>query len=150
MKKSEKQVIGRYDHLDFPELDLYELACKTDTGADSSSIHCHRVQVREKDGVEYLNFKLLDPEHPDYNKRDFKITDFEERKVRSSNGELQFRYVIKTKIVIFGEEYEGEFTLNDRTNMKFPVLLGRKLLKNNFIVDVSKRNLSLKQKQKSK
>lgn len=142
--------IGRIDAVDLPELDLTNIECKIDTGADTSSIHCHRVQIKEKDGVEYLNFKLLDPKHPDYQKKDFKITKFKERKIRSSNGQTEFRFVIKTNVIIFGKEFETEFTLTNRGKMKYPILLGRKLLNKNFVVDVSKVNLSFENKQKLK
>ncbi len=142
--------IGRVDSVDLPELDLTNIECKIDTGADTSSIHCHRIQLIEKNGVEYLTFKLLDPKHPDYQKKNFKITNFKERKIRSSNGQTEFRYVIKTQVIIFDKVYLTEFTLTNRGKMKYPILLGRKLLNKNFVVDVSKVNLSFENKQKLK
>lgn len=149
MKVSKKYTIGRVDCIDLPELGLSNIQCKVDTGADTSSIHCHRVQIKEKDGKEYLNFKLLDPKHPDYQKKDFQIYNFKERRVRSSNGQLQFRYVITIDVIIYGQTYKTEFTLTDRGKMKYPILLGRKLLNKNFVVDVSKVNLSLTMKEKN-
>lgn len=147
-KKSKKLlIIGHIDAVDLPELELSNIQCKIDTGADSSAIHCHRVKIKEKDGKEFLTFKLLDPKHPDYQKKDFQIFNFKERRIRSSNGQTQFRYVIKTKVVIFGNTYETEFTLADRGKMKYPILLGRKLLNKNFLVDVAQRNLSLQMKE---
>ena len=81
-------------------------------------------------------------------KKDYEIYDFKEKRVRSSNGQLQYRYLIKTSVIIFGKKYKTEFTLTDRGKMKYPILIGRKLLNKNFVVDVSKLNLSLKSKQK--
>ncbi len=148
MRKKQLITIGRIDNIDFPELGLTSIGCKIDTGAYTSSIHCHRVQLKEKDGKEFLTFKLLDPKHPDYQKKDYEIYDFKEKRVRSSNGQLQYRYLIKTSVIIFGKKYKTEFTLTDRGKMKYPILIGRKLLNKNFVVDVSKLNLSLKSKQK--
>ncbi len=144
-----KYTIGRVDSIDLPELGLTNILCKVDTGADTSSIHCHRVQIKEKDGMEYLTFKLLDPKHPDYQKKDFQIYNFKERRVRSSNGQLQFRFVISTEVVLFGNVYKTEFTLTDRGKMRYPILLGRKLLNKNFVVDVSKTNVSSNLKAKN-
>lgn len=148
MRSKQLITIGRADSIDLPDLGLTNIECKIDTGADTSSIHCHRVQIKEKNGNEYLTFKLLDPKHPDYQKKDFEIYDFKERRVRSSNGQLQYRYVIKTTVIIFNKKYKAEFTLTDRGKMKYPILIGRKLLNKNFVVDVSKLNLSFKSKQK--
>lgn len=148
MTKKQLITIGRTDIIDLPELDLTNIECKIDTGADTSSIHCHRVQIKEKYGNEYLTFKLLDPKHPDYQKKDYEIYNFKERRVRSSNGQLQYRYVIKTTVILFNKKIKAEFTLTDRGKMKYPILIGRKLLNKNFVVDVSKLNLSFKSKQK--
>ena len=61
------------------------------------------------------------------------------RIVRSSNGEQQERHVVEADVVIAGQVIRTEFTLADREAMNFPVLLGRRLLRGNFLVDVAKR-----------
>lgn len=146
-KKVKKITIGSRDRCDFPEFELYDLACKIDTGADSSAIHCHRIKVIEDfRGVQNICFTLLDPSHNNFNDLEFRTGEFHERKIKSSNGIATYRYVIKTKVVLFGQEIITDFTLADRENMKFPVLLGKRLLRNRFIVDVSLMDLSFKQK----
>jgi hypothetical protein len=146
MKKPEKRVIGRIDKLDFPEFNLVDVACKIDTGAATSAIHCHHVRVVRQDGTEYLSFSLLDPEHAAYDNKTFFTRHFKERLVKSSSGQVASRFVIETDVVLFGETFRTEFTLADRESMKFPVLLGRRLLRKNFIVDVARTNLSAKRK----
>ena len=71
---------------------------------------------------------------------------FKEKKIRSSSGQAQFRYTIKGIIILFGVQYQTEFTLSKRRKMKFPVLLGRKILNKNFVIDTSLSNLSFKNK----
>jgi hypothetical protein len=73
---------------------------------------------------------------------------FKEKKIKSSFGQIEERFVIKTKIKLFDRVIRAEFSLSDRTEMKYPILLGRKLLRNRFIVDVSLYNLSFNQKNK--
>ncbi|MBL6445945.1 ATP-dependent zinc protease [Fulvivirga sp. 29W222] len=141
-----KLTIGRFDKIDLPDLHLFELDAKIDTGAYSSAIHYHHAEVIEKDGKEVLHFTLLDPTHPDYNDRSFYFDKFEERNIKNSFGDSEKRFVIKTRITIFGKNYETDFSLSDRGSLKFPILLGRKLLQMGFVVDVAKSNLSYKLK----
>ncbi|RNI31536.1 ATP-dependent zinc protease family protein [Rufibacter latericius] len=153
MKKEKpvKSIIGRREMVDFPELELFEIEAKVDTGAYTSSIHCNNIkEVELPDGQKVIHFELLDENHPGYNHKAFQFTDFDLRCVKSSFGDVQERYVISTKILINGQEVETEFSLSDRSDLKYPVLLGRTLLRKRFIVDVSKKNLSLKAKNKTK
>ncbi len=60
-------VIGRQEHISFPELNLFEIDAKIDTGAYSTTIHCHDVEVKNINGKKVLCFKLLDPAHLNYN-----------------------------------------------------------------------------------
>ncbi|MCB9262338.1 MAG: ATP-dependent zinc protease [Flavobacteriales bacterium] len=129
-----------------PEANLVALPCKIDTGADTSAIHCDRIRIKEINGKDYLVFKLLDRQHPLYTGKDITTSKYVERKVKSSFGDYEYRYQVILTIVLFGHEYPVPFNLSNRKNMKYPVLLGRKFLKNRFVVDVSKRDLSFKEK----
>jgi hypothetical protein len=62
-----------------------------------------------------------------------------EIKVKSSNGISESRPMIKTTIQLFGEHHEILLTLTNRGDMSHPVLLGRRFLRNKFLVDVSKK-----------
>ncbi|MBL3656178.1 ATP-dependent zinc protease family protein [Fulvivirga sediminis] len=145
---AEKILIGRNDKIDLPKLDLYDLDAKIDTGAFTSAIHYHHAEIVEKDGRRILHFTLLDPTHPDYNGKSFYFDQFEEREIKNSFGDSETRFIIITVIHLFGKDFETEFSLSNRGNLKFPILLGRKLLKKGFVVDVAHHNLSFKSKQK--
>lgn len=45
------------------------------------------------------------------------------------------RPVVKAKIEIKGRVFETEVNLQDRSHMKFPVIIGRNILAGNFLVD---------------
>jgi len=146
-RKKDKLVIGKTDKADFPKLHLFDLDIKVDTGAYTSAIHCNNIyKVKSPEG-ERIHFDLLDPSHPDYHGREFMIKDFKQKRVKSSIGEVETRYIIKSQIVLFEREFEIELSLSNRGEMRYPVLLGRKLLKGAFVVDVSKTNLSYNQKK---
>ncbi|GAB3530380.1 ATP-dependent zinc protease [Pontibacter brevis] len=147
--KPEKKVIGRRELVSFPELDIDEIEAKVDTGAYTSAIHCSDIHEETKpDGTKVIALDLLDPSHPQYNHKKLKFSEYDLREIKSSIGEAQERYVIRTKIKLFDETIEAEFSLSDRSDMKYPVLIGRKLLKGRFIVDVSRKNLAHKLKIK--
>jgi hypothetical protein len=140
-------IIGRADKVDFPEFNLTNIEVKTDTGAFTSSIHCSYVNESESaDGEKYLEFKLLDPVYHQFTDAVIKTKTYEKKIVKNSFGMSEERFVIKTKIVIFSYEYPIEFSLSQREEMKYPILLGRKFLNKKFMVNPSVQNVSFKLK----
>jgi hypothetical protein len=142
------RTIGRKDRVDFPQLRLYDIDAKIDTGAYTSAIHCHSIKVIDKGGEQRVRFSLLDPSHPSYNNKKFTLPIYRKRRIKNSFGQVEERYIIKTKILLFGELSNIELSLTDRSKMEYPVLLGRKVLHNRFLVNVTQTNLSYKQKIK--
>ncbi len=145
--KSEKIIVGSTDRISLPEFELTDIPCKIDTGAYTSSLHCSQVKILEKNDETFLVFKLYDKRFGLQNRKEFRFKEFKERKVRSSNGELDYRYSINTEVCIFNKKIKTEFTLSYREKMKFPILLGKRFLKNRFLVDVSKDELSFNRKK---
>ncbi len=143
------EIIGRSDRIDFPEFGLKNLSVKTDTGAYTSSIHCSFAAVIEENGEKVLEFQLLDPSHPHFAPKKKRTTQFSLRTVKNSFGESEDRYAIRTKVIVFGEEHDIRLTLSERSNMKFPVLLGRKFLNGKFLVNTAIRNQSYRRKKKN-
>lgn len=131
-----KKTVGRFEKVSLPDLGLFSLDAKVDTGADSSAIHCHDITVDKKTNM--VTFNLLDPSHLDYNEKSITLPIHRKRWVTSSNGMKEYRVYIKTTITLLEDDYEIELSLTDRSTMKFPMLLGRKFLHNKFLVDVSK------------
>lgn len=136
-------ILGRYDRVDLPGLGLFDIHAKVDTGAYRSSLHCHQVQI--VDGM--LEFILLDEEHPEFTGKKLKFAEFYLRDIKNSSGETERRFVISTTLKIFDEEIITEFSLCNRGSLKFPILIGRKILRNRFMIDVKKKNVSYKQKR---
>ncbi len=135
-----KQIIGMTDLVDFPDLGLFDIQAKVDTGAFTSALHCKDVRVIRSGLKRKLSFWLIDK--TGLPARKFRSDQFSQRMIKNSFGVAELRYVIQTRIVLFGRTIRAEFTLADREQLKNPVLLGRKLLRNRFLVDVSQKNLS--------
>jgi len=68
------------------------------------------------------------------------------KKVKSSNGAIQNRVAIKVSVEFMGKRYKSVISLSNRAKMKYPMLIGRKFLKERFLVDVSQEYLSTKEK----
>lgn len=143
-------IIGRIDKADFPELNLRNIKIKIDTGAYTSTIHSHDIKEVEEDGEKHLEFELLDPSHTKYRNTIFKVKNYKTKAIKSSFGDTEQRFIIKTKILIFDKEYPIELSLSERSDMKFPILIGRKFLNKRFIVNTSLKNISFKLKQERK
>jgi len=136
-------ILGRSDRVDLPGLGLTDIHAKIDTGAYTSSLHCSSAKV--VDGI--LEFVLLDEEHPEFTGMKFTFKEFDQRVIKNSFGEAEMRYIIKTTVRIYNKTYRTQFSLSDRDNLKFPVLLGRRVLKKRFLIDVSKTDISYNLKE---
>jgi hypothetical protein len=134
------QTIGATDVLDLPELGWFNVPVRVDSGAATSSIHCSYIRLVKEGETQLLRFNLDTKKGAP--KQSFAVTDFKETIIRNSSGKEELRYVIKTRITIFGKNIRTEFSLANRRKMRYPILLGRKLLKGRFIVDVAQKDLS--------
>lgn len=134
MKKTNGKVLGTFEPVSFPAFaGIGKVMAKIDTGAYRGALHCTKIQVEKTPKGKVLHFSPFD--HPEL---DIYTSDFAVDYVKSSNGESQKRYFINTKIKVHGKIYPIALSLADRSEMKWPVLIGRKFLRNNnFLVDVS-------------
>lgn len=144
MESVNKRIIGRKDLVSFPAFELVEVPAKIDSGAYSCSMHCELIEIIEFDDTEQLRVVFLEPGIPGYTGKEIIFNEFKTKTVKSSNGISQERYFVKGTVQLFGESIETVFSLTERTGLRNPVLLGRKLLNRRFLVDTSKTNCSYK------
>ena len=116
-----------------PDLGVEWLKVKVDTGAKSSSLHAWDIEVDETTSV--VRFNL----HPVQDDESVVIAAsaplVEHRDVRSSNGEVEVRPVIRTTALVLGEQLDIELGLTSRDEMGFRMLLGRSAVRRRFVVD---------------
>ncbi len=130
-------VMGRAERVDLPAYHLNDLPAKVDTGAYSSSIDCEKAEVIVKDNQKVVQFVLLRPGRPGYTGHVLTTQDFAHTQVTNSNGQ-QDRIVIFTDMIINGQTHGGRFTLTDRSKLRYPVLIGRKFIREaGYMVDVT-------------
>jgi hypothetical protein len=152
LKLKKKRLLGRRELIDLPALAVRGVQAKVDTGAYTSAIHCDEVRLAPDPitGQPVLHVRLLDPGHPATDGRPLAFREFDRRDIRSSNGEVQSRFVITTTVRLYGRDFTTEFSLANRADLRHPVLLGRTLLRlGRFVVDVAKRDLSYKAERRA-
>lgn len=130
-------MVGWTERVAFPDLGIPFVRAKIDTGARTSALHAIRLHHFERDGREWVRFTV--PERRDRPKARVEAPLAGLKKVRSSNGEMQKRFVIKTALVIGSKTFKAEVTLTNRSQMGYAMLVGRTALRKRFLVDVSKR-----------
>ncbi len=134
----DRLIIGNLELCSLPELGISDLEVRVDTGAKTSSLHVDNIRRIRKGGKLFVEFDL----HPH-------IYDVEEtvkcfspvvdvRRIKSSNGESEQRYVIKTEFAIGGIAWPIEITLSNRQEMSYLMLLGREGMGDRVYVDPSR------------
>lgn len=128
-------IIGRAEKVFFPMLSTY-LPAKVDTGADLSSIWATKIKEIDDE----LQFVLFDTQSKHYTGDIIKLpkSGYRLTRVANSFGHKELRYVVKLPIEVAGRKINATFTLADRSKKLYPILLGRRMLKGKFLVDVAK------------
>lgn len=143
-----QHILGRKDIVTFPQFDLVNVPVKIDSGAYSSSMHCHTIELVKVDGKDVLEVIFLDPSIEGYTGTKFRFDAFRRKSVKSSNGIAEERFFVFGTVRLFNETVETLFSLTERTGLRNPILLGRRLLNKRFLIDSSKTNCSFKYESK--
>lgn len=105
---------------------------KLDTGARTSSIHAAQFREYEKDGARRVSFTLTNNEGAELT---IDRPVLRTATIRRAGTELQERPVIELRICVAGVTAEAEFTMADRSDLTYPVLVGRSFLAEKILVD---------------
>lgn len=150
-------IIGWRERVALPELNITSVKAKIDTGARSSALHAFDIEMFEREGAEFVRFKV----YPSQRNHTKTITTeaplLEMRTVRNSGGKAELRPVITTTVKVGSQQWPIELTLTNRKLMGFRMLLGRQAVRRRFLVDsgksyqqsASKRKLKSRKKTKN-
>ncbi|WP_292920519.1 RimK/LysX family protein [Nitrosomonas sp.] len=118
-----------------------EFSARIDTGAQTSSLNALDIVEFERDGKPFVKFNLIHPFTGDK----LELTRRLRRHVRikgRGGRESHRRPVVKIRVVLADIDEQINFTLEDRSRFKHQILIGRNLLQDLAIVDVSRRNVA--------
>lgn len=129
------RLIGWREWLSLPELDVESIKAKIDSGARTSSIHAFNIRPFSDAGEPHVAFSL----HPLQRRRTPAVACvarvWDQRRIRSSNGQQEMRYVIRTTVRLGEISWPIELSLTDRDEMGFRMLLGRQAIRRRFLID---------------
>ncbi len=127
--------IGWREYVSLPDLGISAIKAKVDTGARSSSLHAFEMETYQKEGLEYVRFKIHPLQRNIKRVIEVETPVYDVRSVKSSSGESSLRPVIVTMVKLMGEAWPIELTLANRDEMGFRMLLGREAIRGRMLVD---------------
>jgi hypothetical protein len=110
-----------------------KLPARIDTGSALCALDARELKVRN----DVAEFKLPDA----YGGLQMRLPVVRWGKIRSANS-WQKRAVVEIEICLGPRKIRVEANLVDRSQVKYPVLIGRNALRQGFVVDVSKANIA--------
>ena len=137
---SGKLVVGQLEQVWLPNLEL-ALPARIDTGAETASLDARNIELFERNGRRWVRFEILHPETGDPVRLERKL----QRMVaiiQSNTMESERRPVIKLGVTIGHISQTAEFTLSNRSHLDYQLLIGRNILQDVMVVDVSGKNIA--------
>lgn len=131
-----KLILGEEEWVYIPGL-KESFKARVDTGATTSSISAVDIVSFERDGKDWVKFKI---EHDGVVSSELSLPVERWVKIKQSSAEkAQRRAVIVAWVQIGDLKEKTEFTLADRTHLTFPLLLGRSFFRDVALVDVGQK-----------
>lgn len=110
---------------------------RIDSGAETSSIDARNITRFERDGSNWVRFDVPVPGADKFVTLEKEISR-RVRVIQASADEAERRVVVELQFFIGDHRQVAEFTLADRTNLTYEVLIGRNILRDVMLVDVGK------------
>jgi hypothetical protein len=134
-------LIGWKEYVALPEWGIRRLKAKIDTGARTSAVDAASYEIRETPAGYVAVLRLrLSHRHPD---RVLTVTAPVLRMVEVCNtgGLRERRPLVQTMLALGPVVKRVQLTVACRAEMRFRLILGRKALEGDFVVDVSRKYL---------
>lgn len=135
--------IGWKEYLDLPELGVFRLKAKMDTGARTSALHVDSLTILETlpDGTEIAEVEIgIDRRRPE-RRVTARVALLGRLRVKDSGGHGELRPYLETEIVLGPVRKRIRLTLTNRSGMLFRMILARKALEGDFVVNTSRKYL---------
>ena len=134
MVHNEPIVLGWREWVALPRLGIAAIKAKIDSGARTSSLHVESLDEYELEGRPWLRFAVWTGRRGEP-PVSCAAPVADRREVSDSGGHVTLRWFIRAEFELAGQRWESEMNLTSRSNMLFPLLLGRNALSGRFLVD---------------
>lgn len=120
-----------------------EVKAKLDTGALTSSLHATDIERFERDGEDWVRFEVEVEDERDEDDRSetFERPVYRDVIIRGAGGEER-RPVVLMDVCFGSVVHEEQFSLEDRSDMLYPVLIGRRTIQHLGVIDVTRTFLN--------
>jgi hypothetical protein len=135
----DKQIVGLREQALIAGLNVV-MNARISTNVANSVIDARNIQMFERNGEEWVRFTIYNPDTKEPHVLERKRLRFQT--VQTSNPTPDRRPVVEIRFTIGKLSQRGEFILADRSSSEYPVLIGRNLLRDVMLVDVSGNNLA--------
>jgi len=134
--------IGWKEFVDLPDFHVRHVKAKIDTGARTSALDVLGYELLEDPVAGTIaELRLVwDRKNPTYSKV-VRVPVLRMVLVSNSNGVREYRPLIETSLRIGPISKRVQVTITDRSSMLFRMIVGRRALEGDFLVDVSKKYL---------
>ena len=130
-----KAVLGELEEVWLSPPGLHMVA-RIDTGATSSSLNAEDVVEFERDGEDWVRFKVAGKE----SKAEFEAAVIRHAKViQQADPKGSRRPVVSIRVQLGEIDETVEFTLADRSHLEHSLILGRNFLRDLAVVDVARK-----------
>jgi len=137
--QTDKLVVGLREQVLIAGLNMV-MQARISTQVANSVVDARNIQMFERNGVEWVRFTIYNPETKEPHVLERKRLRFQT--VQTANPTPDRRPVVEIRFTIGKLTQKGEFILADRSNSEYPILIGRNLLRDVMLVDVSGNNLA--------
>ena len=137
--QTDKQIVGLREQVLIAGLNMV-MQARIATHVANSVVDARNIQMFERNGVEWVRFTIYNPETKEPHVLERKRLRFQT--VQSANPTPDRRPVVEIRFTIGKLTQKGEFILADRSDSEYPILIGRNLLRDVMLVDVSGNNLA--------
>jgi ribosomal protein S6--L-glutamate ligase len=132
---TDKLILGKEEWCELRELGLPAIKARIDTGAKTSALHAFNIQPFEEGGEAFVQFDIHPVQENRHAVQSCRAKVIDQRAVRSSSGETEQRWVIRTPITLGGVTWDIEVTLANRDSMGYRMLIGREAMQDRILID---------------
>jgi ribosomal protein S6--L-glutamate ligase len=131
----DKIIIGKEEWCSLPLLCIESIKVRVDTGAKTSAIHAINIMPFKKEGVRWVRYEVHPIEEDDHITVECESRIVGRRRIKSTNGEADVRYIVASTLSISGHSWDIELSLANRDAMGYRMLLGRQAMAGKVLVD---------------
>ena len=130
-----KIIVGSEEWCSLPELGIPAIKARVDSGAKTSALHAVNIVPFQKGGNPWVKYEVHPLQNDGRTTIQCESPVIGKRRIKSSIGNGELRYVIRSILAIGTTSWEIELTLTNRDSMGYRMLLGRQAMSGKMLVD---------------